>query len=210
MSQMSWSNPTGRCPVELRMLQTFFCKCNCLGPNVQPHRTLPPVELRMLYWLQSLNSSTGHCRPLSFGFVIASICLDRSFTKLSPLTFASILFCKCNCLGPNVQPHRTLPPVELRMLCWLQSLNSSTGHCRPLSFGFVIASICLDRFFTKPSPLTFASILFCKCNCLGPTSNPTGRCPRLSFGCFIGFRVWILPPDIAARWASDSSLRPYA
>ena len=141
---------------------------------------------------------TGRGPPLGFGFFIASTFLDRFFTKLSPLTFgvwvlswsnptgrcprwasdASIFFCTCNCLGPTVHPHRTLPPVELRMLYWLQSLSSSTRHCRPLSFGrfigfrvwilppdiaarwasdssLVIASICLDRFFTKLSPLIF-------------------------------------------------------
>ena len=33
----------------------FFWTCNCLGPN--PTGRGPPVELRMLHWLQSLSSS---------------------------------------------------------------------------------------------------------------------------------------------------------
>ena len=69
-------------PIELRMLQIFSGNATVL---VQPHRTLPPVGLRMLHWLQSLSSSTGRVPQLSFGSFIASICLDRFFTKLPPL-----------------------------------------------------------------------------------------------------------------------------
>ena len=135
----------------------------------EPHRTWPPVELPMLHWLQSLSSSN------------MPNLLVQPHRTLPPVELRMLQIFLGNATV-LVQPHQTLPPVELRMLHWLQSLSSSTGHCRPLGFGFFIASICLDRFFTKTASVDLWSLSSSKMPSL-LTALPSQCCPTFFLPC---------------------------
>ena len=92
----------------------------------EPHRTWPPVELRMLHWLQSLSSSTGHW---SFGLFIAYICLDRFFTKLSPLTFGVWVLPRCQAFWQLCR-RNAVPPFSFPVQ---RTWRESNPHRHPIA-----------------------------------------------------------------------------
>ena len=117
-----------------------------------PHRTWPPLELRMLHWLQSLSSSNMPSLLVQTRTDVAPVAVWIRHYKLQ------IFFGNATVL---VQPHRTLPPLELRML---------------------------QFFFGNATVLV----------------QPHQTLPPVSFGCFIGFRVYV-SVDL---WSLSSSKMP--
>ena len=106
-----------------------------------------PVGLRMLHWLQNLNSSTGHSCPLSFGFFIASICLDCFFTKLSPLTFGVWILPRC-----QAEPFDSFGVAMLSHL--FPSLFSGPGGNRTPTVAQLPSATCRRKNFKHDTLIT--------------------------------------------------------